>query len=899
MQNQSTLDTESPNTHLLIGRLLHYAKTTPEHDAVVTPVFSLTYHQLALCVAAQATALKKLGISDKTTVGIHCADDAQHLLLTLAASYLGATSCTIPSYENKESQKAIREHCDVTHVLDASTAIDLKQATNTLELPSNEAYARKSCLLFSTSGSTGTPKLVMHNDCDLVAQAHRHIGSATERFTCRASMEHNFAKRHRLYCLAVGATNVFLNGSLDSVVEDCLKLAVNVMHVSAYQAQELLNLPNIKQLAHIKLKLGGSHVPEALRTALRHNITSTLQAGYGTTETGAIAFTDPDDSNASESVGQALSGIEIRCVDHERNPVKQGERGEVAIRCKGMFRGYYKQAEITAQRLDNDWFYTGDTAYLDTQHRIHLCGRSDDMFTFNSMNIYPQEIESVIRQFPDVINAVVLPKPSTTHGNIPIAVVAFNPTMKPRLAAIKQFVEKKVGIRSPRQYIFVDEIPTNVSGKTSRIAASALTAKNDDIRKTLIDLIDEQLTANVRSSEAQDFIDGKRDLSFRKLDMDSLARMNLLVALEVNYDIVVSPQELTRLRTLGKLASRIITRAETPTLIRQDVLFENIKTPNQSEPYIVRFFQRLCRYCTTAAQLNQSVAKLEHRLTPLDIAYLDQANSSGQIIMHQSDEKLQKALSAWINDTKQLMLNSGNKTPEHYVLRRITPTINLFSSTSPSEKTLLISFPPRGVRHLTIPTAVLLQHIDASKYDLLMVSPDNDGGYAFGTIPFGRKIKQQASWLQQQAWFQSYQHIRTFGFSAGSFPAIALGHLLQADLALSIAGRFHKKKRFLINIDKIFTMRKILRSSKHINVILSYAQHNQRDKSFANHFAKACNGKEIAVQIKTERLPHLLLRRLAERSELAPYFAQTLFAESKSQLLNNKDIIYFPTSPES
>jgi len=329
MQNQPTLNTET---------LLHFAATTPNHDAVVTPTFTHTYHQLAANVLAQASALKALGVSPASTVGIHCSDDAQHLVLPLAATYLGATSCTIPCYENKETQQAIQAHCDVTHVLDESTAINLAQSPDKVDFPQGQSPA--SCLLFSTSGSTGKPKLVMHHDADLVAQAHRPVGSPSERFTCRASMEHNFAKRHRLYCLAVGATNVFLNGELDSVVENCLKLAVNVMHVSAFQAQELLNLPNINQLTHIKLKLGGSHVPETLRNALRSNITNTLQAGYGTTETGAIAFTDPNDLNASESVGQALSGIEIRCVDSNRNQVKQGERGEVAIRCKGMFRGY-------------------------------------------------------------------------------------------------------------------------------------------------------------------------------------------------------------------------------------------------------------------------------------------------------------------------------------------------------------------------------------------------------------------------------------------------------------------------------------------------------------------------------------------------------------------------------
>ncbi|MFW5431192.1 MAG: AMP-binding protein [Methylophilaceae bacterium] len=894
-----------PNS--LIGRLLHFAEVSPLHDAVVTPSFTLSYSQLAERVITQVTALKNIGISSASIVGINCSDDAQHLVLCLATTYIGATSCTLPSYEGAEAHKTIIEYSGVTHILDGTTALDLASQNGLANLPPTEKPASMACLLFSTSGTTGEPKLVVHHDSDLVEQAHRHIGSKQERFTCRASMEHNFAKRHRLYCLAVGASNVFLSGESEAVVKECRTLKVNVMHVSSFQAQELLNQPNINQLAVIRLKLGGSHVPLSLRTALRANITPYLQAGYGTTETGAIAFTDPDDSDAGESVGRALPGIQIRCVDTLRKPLKQGERGEVAIRCKGLFRGYHGKPELTARRLEKGWFYTGDMAYLDEQQRIHLCGRSDDMFTFNSMNIYPQEIESEIRQFPDVIDAVVLPKPSSVHGNIPIALVVFNQAMRPDLPALRKFVQKRVGVRSPRHYTFVDKIPTNLSGKVSRAEATKLTEKSEPIRQKLINLLDEPLIQNVRPSQIKDFIDGKRDLSFRKLDMDSLARMNLLVSLETNYDIVIAPQELARLRTLGRLASRMLTLPETPVVQQAPdlphVSFDNVKSAQTSTPYIVRFLQRLCGYCETVAQLNQTFAKLEHRLTPLEVAYLDQAHAEGQLVAHATAEKFQTALSSWLNETKTLMFNSGKKVPEPFVMQRITPKITLFSSqTSSTKKTLLVAFPPRDVRHMMMPNAVLLQHIDAAKYDLLIVTPMDEGGYQFGTLPFGKKLNQQAHWLSQQVWFKPYQHIRTLGFSAGSFPAIALGCLLQAEVALSIAGRFHKKQHFLINLDKIMTMRQTLKKGRCQKVLISYSAHNARDQRFASFFAKACKGKEIAIEIKTERLPHLLLRRLAERGELAAYFAQTLFAKPNNAFFNKnrqKEIISFPLSSKA
>ena len=311
-------------------------------------------------------------------------------------------------------------------------------------------------------------------------------------------MEQNFAKRHRLYCVAAGATNVFLDADQQSLVAQCQSLNVNVLHVSAFQAQELLATPDITALSNIRLKLGGSHVPLPLRELLRNNITKNLQAGYGTTETGAIGFTDPDDQNADESVGQPLPGIEIRAVTPERQPLGTGERGELAIRCDGMFRGYLGKPDLTNARLENGWFYTGDIGYLDEQQRIHLCGRSDDMFLFNSMNIYPQEIESRICEHPHVTDAAVLPEASSAHGNIPVALVVFAGDVKPDLHELKKFVRKQLGVRSPRQFTTVKEIPRNASGKISRNDAMTLSAENDQIRRSIVQaLVDASVTQSL------------------------------------------------------------------------------------------------------------------------------------------------------------------------------------------------------------------------------------------------------------------------------------------------------------------------------------------------------------------------------------------------------------------
>ena len=240
----------------------------------------------------------------------------------------------------------IINRCGATDIIDDSLSIDLASFDYHAELAASEVSATPARLLFSTSGTTGEPKLVVHHDSDLVAQAYRHIGSSEERFVCLASMQHNFVKRHRLYCLAEGASNVILDSSLEALVDQCLTLDVNVLHVSAFQAQELLGIADIGRLSGIRLKLGGSHVPFALRQQLRDTISDNLYAGYGTTETGAIGFTDPGDKDSGESVGRPLPGIEVRTVTADGESLGPGEHGELLIRCDGMFREYLGNAEL-------------------------------------------------------------------------------------------------------------------------------------------------------------------------------------------------------------------------------------------------------------------------------------------------------------------------------------------------------------------------------------------------------------------------------------------------------------------------------------------------------------------------------------------------------------------------
>ena len=458
----------------LVGCLLQHAELNSERCAVASRPVSLSYAELAERVVDQARRLGEAGVSDTSVVAIECDEDVTHLILCLAVAHIGATSCTVASFESRQQQESVLLNVGAGFVLRKDSSLGRVPASQDNRTDPVLLGNSGAGLLFSTSGTTGRPKIVCHHEAGLVAQAPRHVNDAEERFSCLASMEHNFSKRHRLYCAAMGATNVFLDAAPETLVDHCQSLGLTTMHLSAFQAQELLAVPGVEALRGMRLKLGGSHVSASLRQRLKERITEELHCGYGTTETGAIAFTDPCDEGAHGSVGRALPGIEIRVTNADRRPLKPGERGEVAIRCEGMFLGYLGQSDLTAERLTDGWFHTGDVAHLDEQGRLHLGGRSDDMFVFNSINIHPQDLEKQIREYPTVVDAVVIPHPSPVHGDVPVALVVHDGPGQLDSRGLRAFVRERVGVRCPRRFTVVDRIPRNDAGKILRDAARAL-----------------------------------------------------------------------------------------------------------------------------------------------------------------------------------------------------------------------------------------------------------------------------------------------------------------------------------------------------------------------------------------------------------------------------------------
>jgi long-chain acyl-CoA synthetase len=200
------------------------------------------------------------------------------------------------------------------------------------------------------------------------------------------------------------------------------------------------------------------------------HLRKTLTTAYGLTETASVATAHGGDDYFSHpgSVGKAAPTVEIRVVDEQGDDQPPGKRGEIWI--KGptvMNRGYWNRPEANAAALTGGWFHTGDIGYLDADGFVYLVDRAKDMIIRGGENVYCVEVENVLFDHPDVIDAAVVGVPHTTLGEEVKAVVQLREGAEADAEELRAFCRKHLADFKVPEYVEIrpDPLPRNPAGK--------------------------------------------------------------------------------------------------------------------------------------------------------------------------------------------------------------------------------------------------------------------------------------------------------------------------------------------------------------------------------------------------------------------------------------------------
>jgi fatty-acyl-CoA synthase len=194
---------------------------------------------------------------------------------------------------------------------------------------------------------------------------------------------------------------------------------------------------------------------------------------YGLTEAGCILTVCrlTRDSRAKiGSVGTALPLVELRLVDSSGRKVALGKVGEVTARAPTIMREYWNMPEQTAATLRDGWLYSGDLARFDEEGYLMIAGRAKDVIISGGENVYPVEVERVLKAHPRICDAAVVGVPDPEWGESVLAVVVPEEEHPPAAEEVIAWVrERLAGFKKPRYVEFVATLPvTTATGKVQK-----------------------------------------------------------------------------------------------------------------------------------------------------------------------------------------------------------------------------------------------------------------------------------------------------------------------------------------------------------------------------------------------------------------------------------------------
>lgn len=450
--------------------------TRAGRQAVVTAGTSLDWPELVARVEREIGALQAAGIGPGATVGLSIADELEHFVASLALIGAGAWQIALATHDTAEEREQVAARARVTHVLlgqggEPRTGVvphlDWPLPTGIpVDVPEGGVFLR-------TSGTTGSSNIVPLTGADLLVQAARNPEYVDGRLLRPASIEHNNSKRHRLYCAAMGGTNVFRPEGPYDLAAFCGQAGVTTLDLALMQAADLAAVPR-RGLEQVDVRVSGSAVPFEIRHRIEQNVSRRLYVRYGSTESGTVSAAGPGEHDATESVGQVVAGLELEIVNDEGMRLAPGEPGHIRMRGEGIGNGYFGGAEQTARRFRDGWYWPGDLGSLGNDGALRILGRADDMINLNGINIFPSEIERVLEQHPDVRVAAALPLASGVHGQIPVAVVELGDGGLVTDRELVAYARERLALRAPRRVVVVEALPRNDQGKILRRELAAL-----------------------------------------------------------------------------------------------------------------------------------------------------------------------------------------------------------------------------------------------------------------------------------------------------------------------------------------------------------------------------------------------------------------------------------------
>ncbi|MCP8617790.1 o-succinylbenzoate--CoA ligase [Salirhabdus salicampi] len=474
--------------------LLKRANLTPETTAIqladgTAYSFATLYHD----AVRKAEQLKQIGINKGDHIAVLSRNSYDMVTTIHALTFLKAVAvllntrltaeeltfqitdadCTILLYD--DTFRDLVEQINFRKSIHTYSFIEMKQLQGHQVTFEEELELDDTVTIMYTSGTTGKPKgvqLTYGNHWWSAISSSLNLGLHREdRWLAALPLFHvggfSILIRSVIYGIPIHLHEKF---SANQVHQEIMNNEVTTVSVVSTMLEGLLQELGDRTYPETFrcMLLGGGPASQSMLERCAKKGVPVYQT-YGMTETSSqvVTIREEDALRKLGSAGKPLFPVQLRIVKNNV-VVPTGVAGEIIVKGPMVTKGYYKREETNRKSIENGWLKTGDVGYVDEEGFLYVLDRQKDLIISGGENVYPAEVEGVLKTIPGILDAGVIGKSDDKWGQIPVAFIVKNNTG----LTVDQIVESCKGrlakYKVPKEVYFVDELPRNASRKILR-----------------------------------------------------------------------------------------------------------------------------------------------------------------------------------------------------------------------------------------------------------------------------------------------------------------------------------------------------------------------------------------------------------------------------------------------
>jgi fatty-acyl-CoA synthase len=252
--------------------------------------------------------------------------------------------------------------------------------------------------------------------------------------------------------------------------------------IECYKVTKLLGVPTVYQalvevdpqdrgdISSLKVCAGGGEktTPELFERCRQAGLA--FRQVMGQTETSILLWASEEDSfRKPDTVGRPVFHAEVNIVDKSGRPVRVGDIGEIVVGGSIMMKEYWQDPVGTEETIRNGMLYTGDLARMDEEGYYFLVDRARDMYIAGGENVYPAEVERVLREHPQIEDIAVVGVPDDKWGEVGQAFVIPKKGANFSADSLIDFCKARMAaFKCPRKVMLCKEFPRTSLGKVRK-----------------------------------------------------------------------------------------------------------------------------------------------------------------------------------------------------------------------------------------------------------------------------------------------------------------------------------------------------------------------------------------------------------------------------------------------